>query len=247
MPAGANQYRYGKNRAEEDARRFLTEKEKLEKEKAAIRSELMLLRKEKRELREAMKGSTGRSGPPEMLGHRAGLATGTPGWPQGQCGRELGWLQRSAGLAAPSSVAVQEDGWIVPAMSWVFVHAGPRLQELEQRVAVLEERCRQKEESRVDLELKLTEVKEQLKQSLAGGPALGLAVTSKAENGVGISFSSLRAPISARNWLGYCGEQHREEGTSLWLCPIVDNLVTSTFISLQLFFLNLVINASWVS
>ncbi|NWT60294.1 AF1L1 protein, partial [Erythrocercus mccallii] len=116
--SSANQYRYGKNRAEEDARRFLTEKEKLEKEKASIRSELMLLRKEKRELREAMKGST-----------------------------------------------------------------GPRLQELEQRVAVLEERCRQKEQSRVDLELKLTQVKEQLKQSLAGGPALGLAVTSKAENG----------------------------------------------------------------
>ncbi|XP_039934328.1 actin filament-associated protein 1-like 1 isoform X1 [Hirundo rustica] len=116
--SSANQYRYGKNRAEEDARRFLTEKEKLEKEKASIRSELMSLRKEKRELREAMKGST-----------------------------------------------------------------GPRLQELEQRVAVLEERCRQKEESRVDLELKLTQVKEQLKQSLAGGPALGLAVTGKAENG----------------------------------------------------------------
>ncbi|KFP72745.1 Actin filament-associated protein 1-like 1, partial [Acanthisitta chloris] len=113
--SSANQYRYGKNRAEEDARRFLTEKEKLEKEKASLRSELMLLRKEKRELREAMKGSV-----------------------------------------------------------------GPKLQELEQRVAVLEEQCRQKEESRVDLELKLTEVKEQLKQSLAGGPALGLAVTSKA-------------------------------------------------------------------
>ncbi|NXE70808.1 AF1L1 protein, partial [Calcarius ornatus] len=117
--SSANQYRYGKNRAEEDARRFLTEKEKLEKEKASIRSELMLLRKEKRELREALKGST----------------------------------------------------------------AGPRLQELERRGAELEERCRQKEQSRVDLELKLTEVKEQLKQSLAGGPALGLAVTSKAENG----------------------------------------------------------------
>ncbi|OWK55114.1 Actin filament-associated protein 1-like 1 [Lonchura striata] len=125
--SSANQYRYGKNRAEEDARRFLTEKEKLEKEKASIRSELVSLRKEKRELREAMKGST--------------------------------------------------------ALSWVIVRAGPRLQELEQRVAVLEERCRQKEESRVDLELKLTEVKEQLKQSLAGGPALGLAVTSKTENG----------------------------------------------------------------
>lgn len=60
MHTDANQYRYGKNRAEEDARRFLTEKEKLEKEKASIRSELVLLRKEKRELREAMKGSMGR-------------------------------------------------------------------------------------------------------------------------------------------------------------------------------------------
>ncbi|KFR05120.1 Actin filament-associated protein 1-like 1, partial [Nipponia nippon] len=124
--SNANQYRYGKNRAEEDARRFLTEKEKLEKEKALIRSELVLLRKEKRELREAMKGST-----------------------------------------------------------------GSKLQELEQRVAVLEEQCRQKEERRVDLELKLTEVKERLKQSLAGGPALGLAVTGKAENGVCTPSSSV--------------------------------------------------------
>lgn len=85
VPAGANQYRYGKNRAEEDARRFLTEKEKLEKEKASIRSELMLLRKEKRELREAMKGSTGRSAArhsgTELGWHRdTGLATGTV-WP----------------------------------------------------------------------------------------------------------------------------------------------------------------------
>lgn len=119
------------------------------------------------------------------------------------------------------------------------MHAGPRLQELEQRVAVLEERCRQKEESRVDLELKLTEVKEQLKQSLAGGPALGLAVTSKAENGVGFHFSSLRAPTSARNcgW-GIVGSSTGERGhprgfVLLWaeLCEL--NLVTSIFTSLQ--------------
>ena len=68
MSADANQYRYGKNRAEEDARRFLTEKEKLEKEKALIRTELVLLRKEKRELREAMKGSTGRFVPSKRRG-----------------------------------------------------------------------------------------------------------------------------------------------------------------------------------
>uniref|UniRef100_A0A8C0BP66 Actin filament-associated protein 1-like 1 n=1 Tax=Buteo japonicus TaxID=224669 RepID=A0A8C0BP66_9AVES len=140
--SNANQYRYGKNRAEEDARRFLTEKEKLEKEKASIRSELLLLRKEKRELREAIK-------------------------------------------------------------------AGTKLQDLEQRVAVLDEQCRQKEERRVDLELKLSEVKEQLKQSLAGGPALGLAVTGKAENGVRIPSSSLSwLWLSPARCLGWQGEQH---------------------------------------
>ncbi|XP_038267867.1 actin filament-associated protein 1-like 1 isoform X1 [Dermochelys coriacea] len=115
--SNANQYKYGKNRAEEDARMFLTEKEKLEKERASIRNELVTLRKEKRELREAMKSSTGR-----------------------------------------------------------------KLKELEERVAALEEQCKGKEEQRVDLELKLTEVKDRLKQSLAGGPALGLIMTSKAEN-----------------------------------------------------------------
>lgn len=57
--ADANNYKYGKNRAEEDARRFLTEKDKLEKEKASIRNELIELRKEKRELREAMKSKSG--------------------------------------------------------------------------------------------------------------------------------------------------------------------------------------------
>uniref|UniRef100_A0A8C4WEA3 Actin filament-associated protein 1 n=1 Tax=Gopherus evgoodei TaxID=1825980 RepID=A0A8C4WEA3_9SAUR len=116
--SNATQYKYGKNRAEEDARMFLTEKEKLEKERTSIRNQLVTLRKEKRELREAMKSSTGR-----------------------------------------------------------------KLKELEEQVVALEEQCKGKEEQRVDLELKLTEVKDRLKQSLAGGPALGLTVTSKAENG----------------------------------------------------------------
>ncbi|KAH0629703.1 hypothetical protein JD844_011981 [Phrynosoma platyrhinos] len=115
--SNANNYKYGKNRAEEDARRFLTEKDKLEKEKASIRNELMGLRKEKRELREAMKSSSGKD-----------------------------------------------------------------LKELEHRVAALEEQCKANEARRVDLELKLTEVKDRLKQSLAGGPALGLTVTTKPEN-----------------------------------------------------------------
>lgn len=57
--AGANQYKYGKNRAEEDARRYLVEKERLEKEKETIRTELMALRQEKRELKEAIRNNPG--------------------------------------------------------------------------------------------------------------------------------------------------------------------------------------------
>ncbi|XP_033262692.1 actin filament-associated protein 1-like 1 isoform X1 [Orcinus orca] len=57
--SSAHQYKYGKNRAEEDARRYLVEKEKLEKEKETIRTELMTLRQEKRELKEAIRNSPG--------------------------------------------------------------------------------------------------------------------------------------------------------------------------------------------
>lgn len=226
--ADANQYRYGKNRAEEDARRFLTEKEKLEKEKASIRSELVVLRKEKRELREAMKGSAGGLVPSKLCsrgpskgaraqGEGCGAGVGGRRWAGGDivavgwagCCTLLGWQPH---LASPSR---RMGGFSIPVASspgrdaelGVLVQAGTKLQDLEQRVAVLEEQCREKEERRVDLELKLTEVKERLKQSLAGGPALGLAVTSKAENGVCIPsflFSQLWLPPA----MGWRGEQH---------------------------------------
>ncbi|XP_042548111.1 actin filament-associated protein 1-like 1 [Dipodomys spectabilis] len=112
--SSANQYKYGKNRAEEDARRYLIEKEKLENEKEVIRTELLALRQEKRELREAIRSSS-----------------------------------------------------------------GAKLKALEEAVASLEAQCRAKEEHRIDLELKLVAVKERLQQSLAGGPALGLAMSSR--------------------------------------------------------------------
>ncbi|XP_036169094.1 actin filament-associated protein 1-like 1 isoform X2 [Myotis myotis] len=57
--SSANQYKYGKNRAEEDARRYLVEKEKLEKEKETIRTELMALRQEKRALKDAIRNNPG--------------------------------------------------------------------------------------------------------------------------------------------------------------------------------------------
>uniref|UniRef100_A0AAR2IP79 Actin filament-associated protein 1-like 1 n=1 Tax=Pygocentrus nattereri TaxID=42514 RepID=A0AAR2IP79_PYGNA len=111
--SSVNQYgKYGKTRAEEDARRYLNEKEQLEKEKEEIRKALLSLRKEKREVKEELKGK-----------------------------------------------------------------------DLEKHVADLEESCRGKEAERVDLELRLTEVKENLKKSLAGG-VLGTPTEKKTTNKV---------------------------------------------------------------
>lgn len=100
-----NQYaRYGKTRAEEDARRYLKQKEELEKQKEELRHALIALRREKRQVKEGSKAAAG---------HCA-----------------------------------------------------------EQQLAELDALCRQKEEERVELELQLTAVKENLKKSLASG-ALG--------------------------------------------------------------------------
>ncbi|XP_078117399.1 actin filament-associated protein 1-like 1 isoform X2 [Sander vitreus] len=112
--SNANQYgRYGKTRAEEDAKRYLKEKEELERERDGIRNALVTLRKEKRELKEELKTASER-----------------------------------------------------------------RKSSLNKRVSQLEEACRIKEAERVDLELRLTQVQENLKKSLAGG-ALGAPVEVK--------------------------------------------------------------------
>ncbi|XP_076836078.1 actin filament-associated protein 1-like 1b isoform X2 [Brachyhypopomus gauderio] len=124
--SSVNQYgKYGKTRAEEDARRYLKEKELLENKKDEIRKSLQMLRQEKREVKEELKRAT-----------------------------------------------------------------GTQQKELEKRLNQVEESCRGKEAERVDLELQLTEVKENLKKSLAGSvlvvPAekkcLNKIQTSKTEN-----------------------------------------------------------------
>lgn len=61
LPPDANQYgRYGKTRAEEDAKRFLKEKQELEKEKDEIRNVLLTLRQEKKEMKEEIKTASGK-------------------------------------------------------------------------------------------------------------------------------------------------------------------------------------------
>ncbi|KAF0039559.1 hypothetical protein F2P81_007794 [Scophthalmus maximus] len=112
--SNANQYgKYGKTRAEEDARRYLKEKEELERERDGIRNALVTLRQEKRELKEELKTASDK-----------------------------------------------------------------RKSSLNKRVSHLEEACRAKEAERVDLELRLTQVTENLKKSQAGG-ALGAPVEAK--------------------------------------------------------------------
>lgn len=59
-----------------------------------------------------------------------------------------------------------------------FLGAERRKSSLNKRVSQLEEACRAKEAERVDLELRLTQVQENLKKSLAGG-ALGAPVEGK--------------------------------------------------------------------
>uniref|UniRef100_A0A3Q2PAH0 Actin filament-associated protein 1-like 1 n=1 Tax=Fundulus heteroclitus TaxID=8078 RepID=A0A3Q2PAH0_FUNHE len=105
--------RYGKTRAEEDAKRYLREKEELEAERDGIRKALVTLRQQKKDLKEELKVASDR-----------------------------------------------------------------RKSFLTKRVAQLDEACRGKEAERVDLELRLTQVKENLKKSLAGG-ALGAPEEAK--------------------------------------------------------------------
>ncbi|KAM9782173.1 actin filament-associated protein 1-like 1 isoform 5-T5 [Syngnathus typhle] len=104
--SSVNQYaRYGKLRAEDDARRYVTEKAELERQKDALRRALNALRAERRSLKELKDA-------------------------------------RNTALADPA---------------------------VERRLVQLETLCKQKEEERVELELKLTQVKENLNKSLAGG------------------------------------------------------------------------------
>ncbi|XP_077448461.1 actin filament-associated protein 1-like 1 [Stigmatopora argus] len=101
-----NQYgRYGKMRAEDDARRYLMQQTDLERQKDVLKRALNVLRAERKSLKDA---------------------------------KEL------------KDNAVTDLG-------------------VERRLVQLEALCKQKEEERVELELKLTQVKENLKKSLARG------------------------------------------------------------------------------
>ncbi|XP_029502379.1 actin filament-associated protein 1-like 1b isoform X4 [Oncorhynchus nerka] len=150
-PEDANQHisgKYGKTRAEGDARRYLKEKDEMEKKREVLKSALLVLRNERKEVKEQLKDATGK-----------------------------------------------------------------QQKQLEKRFAQLEENCRAKEGERVDLELRLTEVKENLKKSLAGG-VLGPPTESKPPRKAQISkvdhlYSEASMPVN-------CAAEMRKRPLSIY-------------------------------
>lgn len=68
-------------------------------------------------------------------------------------------------------------------MTSPFCRPGKRCPaSLEERLKKTEEECKQKEEESVNLELELTEVKENLKKALSGGVTLGLSIQPRTQS-----------------------------------------------------------------
>lgn len=93
-------------------------------------------------------------------------------------------------LAAPIKFFLPHLYFMYVITSLCATCVGKRQKDLEKCVAELEENCRGKEAERVDLELRITEVKEYLKKSLAGG-ALGAPTEKKSTKKVLVLCAAL--------------------------------------------------------
>ena len=195
----------GKNRTEAEVKRFTEEKERLEKEKDEIRAQLTQLRKERRELKEVLAGSTGRAGQGVMRGNQPRWDHGEGGdnehGPRDQKGQGETWcfeLNHIAQTALEQELD-QSESFLGQNTRKTYrtcpspcsPHKLPKFltkvtftdKSLEQRLKEIEEECKRKESRRVDLELSLVEVKENLKKAESGPVTLGTAVdTTHLEN-----------------------------------------------------------------
>ncbi|KAL2302782.1 hypothetical protein Nmel_010231 [Mimus melanotis] len=175
LPAAAVETKLGKNRTEAEVKRFTEEKERLEKEKDEIRAQLTQLRKERRELKEMLGGSTdctiARARVPLGAKHKENVQD----MPDPCSPQELPSRHQDSSLLTDKS--------------------------LEQRLKEIDEECKRKESQRVDLELSLVEVKENLKKAESGPVTLGTAVdTTHLENTAPrVQAKSASAANSAEN------------------------------------------------
>lgn len=145
---GAVEGKLGKNRTEADLRRYLDERDCLEKEREEVRASLASLKKEKREIKEELSSCHGTT---------ASLRTG--------------W----------SSADLSNDGFLLA--------PDPKQQaSLEARSKQKEEECREAERRRVEVELQLMEVKENLKKVESGPFTLGTTLDSSLLESLSVSW-----------------------------------------------------------
>lgn len=148
---GAVEGKLGKNRTEADLRRYLDERDRLEKEREEVRASLASLKKEKREIKEELSSCHGTTAP----------------LPTRWC---LADLCRDTFLLSPD----------------------PKQQaSLEARSKQKEEDCREAERRRVEVELHLMEVKENLKKVESGPFTLGTTLDSSLQESLSVGSTSV--------------------------------------------------------
>lgn len=154
---GAVEGKLGKNRTEADLRRYLDERDRLEKEREEVRASLASLKKEKREIKEELGSCHGTTAP---------LRTR---WSLADLRNDFGFL----------------------------LSPDPKQQaSLEARSKQKDEECREAEHRRVEVELQLMEVKENLKKVESGPFTLGTTLDSSLQESLSVSLTSATKCLS---------------------------------------------------
>lgn len=149
----------GKNRTEADLRRYIDERDRLEKEREEVRSSLANLKKEKREAKEELSACQGSDAVNVQC--------------RGTCDDE-------------------NQG---PSDTLMFLSDPKQQAALEACLKQKEEACKEAEHHRVEVELRLVEVKESLKKVESGPFTLGTTLDSSLQDTPTVS----EPPRSQRN------------------------------------------------
>ncbi|KAI5606688.1 actin filament-associated protein 1 isoform X3 [Silurus asotus] len=172
--SSVDQYKYGKNRVEADAKRLQAKEDELMKKKQEIRNRLTQLKKDRRDLRMAIEN--------------------TSGVDQYKYGKNRVEADAKR-LQAKEDELMKKKQEIRNRLTQLKKDRRDLRMAIEntsERLKKVEDECKLKEEERVNLELELTEVKESLKKALSGGVTLGLTIEPKT------SSSSPQSPVLVR-------------------------------------------------
>uniref|UniRef100_A0A3P8VBP0 Actin filament-associated protein 1-like 2 n=1 Tax=Cynoglossus semilaevis TaxID=244447 RepID=A0A3P8VBP0_CYNSE len=162
---GAVEVKLGKNRTEADLRRYIDERDRLEKEREEVRSSLANLKKEKREAKEELSACQGSDAVNVQC--------------RGTCDDE-------------------NQG---PSDTLMFLSDPKQQAALEAWLKQKEEACKEAEHRRVEVELRLVEVKESLKKVESGPFTLGTTLDSSLQDTPTTKTASLPTPQTSSSFL----------------------------------------------